>query len=415
MSVPFRHECDVVVIGAGAAGIGAARYLAAGNVDTLLIEASARAGGRASTETHGGFPLDLGCGWLHSADDNPLVDIARKLGLTIDRTVPPWQRAMPEDHFAAAGQRAFRTAQRAFYERLEAAAREDADRSAADLLDRASPWAPLIDAVSTYVNGCELAKLSTKDFDNYCDTAINYRVVEGYGALFERMAQDLPVVYGCAVEQVDHSGSRVRVDTSNGAVTTRAAILCVSTNILSREHLRITPALPDKLHAAAMLPLGIADKIFLSVDRAELLPDNSRLFGRTDRSDTGAYHLRPFGRPLIEGYFGGDCARTLEQGGLAGFAAFAIDEICDMLGNDWRKRLKPLVASSWANEPFALGSYSHALPGHSDKRAVLAAPVENRLFFAGEATHPHYFSTAHGAYESGVRAAREAVAALARG
>ena len=408
----FRPECDVAVIGAGAAGIGATRALRHAGADVLLLEAGHRAGGRACTETHGGFPLDLGCGWLHSADDNPLVEIAGDLDLTVDKTIPPWQRSMPEDHFAAAEQRAFRSAQGAFYERLEAAARDDADRPAADLLDRSSPWAPLIDAVSTYVNGCDLAKLSAKDFDSYRDSEVNYRVVEGYGALFERMAEDLPVVYGCAVEKIDHAGSRIRIETAKGVIAARTVILCVSTNILSREIIRITPSLPDKLHAAAMLPLGIADKIFLSVDRADLLPDNSRLFGRTDSRDTGAYHLRPFGRPMIEGYFGGDCARSLEQGGLAGFAAFAIDEICDMLGNDWRGRLKPLVASSWANEPLALGSYSHALPGHWDKRAVLATPVNGRIFFAGEATHPHYFSTAHGAYDSGLRAAKEALEAL---
>ena len=76
-----------------------------------------------------------------------------------------------------------------------------------------------------------------------------------------------------------------------------------------------------------------------------------------------------------------------------------------------RKKLKPLAESRWAHDPFARGSYSHALPGHAGKRAVLAAPVDGRLFFAGEATSPNFFSTAHGAGDSGERAAKEVMAA----
>lgn len=412
MKTPFRHECDVAVIGAGAAGIAAARALHAANVDTLLIEARSRAGGRAFTEMHGGFPIDLGCGWLHSADDNPFVDMARAHGFTVDETPPPWQQAMYEDAFAARDQKAFRAAQAKFYAQLEAGAREPGDRPAADFLEKDAPWNALIDAVSTYVNGCELAKLSTKDFDNYHDSEINFRISEGYGALVARLAGDVPVVYDCPVTSVDHSGAKIAIGTAQGALHARAVVIAAPTNILAREIIRISPALPEKLEAAAMLPLGIADKVYLVVDRAEDLPDNGRIFGKTDRVETGAYHLRPFGRPLIEGYFGGAWARELEGEGLAGFAAFAIDEICNMLGGAWRGRLRPLVSSAWARDPYALGSYSHALPGHWDKRAVLAAPVNGRIFFCGEATSPHYFSTAHGAHETGLRAAREVLEAL---
>ena len=83
------------------------------------------------------------------------------------------------------------------------------------------------------------------------------------------------------------------------------------------------------------------------------------------------------------------------------------------LGNDFRRKLKPLAESRWAHDPFARGSYSHALPGHAGDREVLAAPVDGRLFFAGEATSPEFFSTAHGARDSGERAAEEVLASLA--
>jgi monoamine oxidase len=126
----------------------------------------------------------------------------------------------------------------------------------------------------------------------------------------------------------------------------------------------------------------------------------------------GTYHLRPFGQPCIEGFFGGRYAKALEDAGEGALAAAAIDEIVWYLGNDFRRKLSPLSESRWAHDPFARGAYSHALPGHADKRAVLAAPVDGRLFFAGEATSPNFFSTAHGAHDSGVRAAREVMASV---
>ena len=150
----------------------------------------------------------------------------------------------------------------------------------------------------------------------------------------------------------------------------------------------------------------------LALDQPEALPNDGNLRGATMRTAMGAYHLRPFGQACIEGFFGGRFARELEDAGDGALAAQAIDEIVALLGSDYRRRLKPLAESRWAHDPFARGSYSHALPGHAGARAVLAAPVDGRLFFAGEATSPNFFSTAHGARDSGERAAGEVMAAM---
>src|SRR5947207_13276848 len=128
------------------------------------------------------------------------------------------------------------------------------------------------------------------------------------------------------------------------------------------------------------------------------------------RTAMGTYHIRPFGQPCIDGFFGGRFAQSLEDAGPGAIAAHSIDEITGFLGNDFRSKLKPLAESHWAQDPFARGSYSHALPGHAGQRAVLAAPVDGRLFFAGEATSQNFFSTAHGARDSGERAATEVMA-----
>jgi monoamine oxidase len=170
--------------------------------------------------------------------------------------------------------------------------------------------------------------------------------------------------------------------------------------------------LPEKTEAAAGLPLGLADKLFLSLEGAEQFEKESRAFGAADRTATAAYHLRPFGRPLIEAYFGGALAADLEKGGEAAFFDFAVAELVALFGSDFARRVAPLQLHCWASDPFARGSYSYARPGKADCRLALAGPVDGRLFFAGEACSPSDYSTAHGAYRSGIAAADQAVAAL---
>ncbi len=136
------------------------------------------------------------------------------------------------------------------------------------------------------------------------------------------------------------------------------------------------------------------------------------LVGSTTRRETMNYQLRPFGRPVIYTFFGGRFAAAMEREGEAAMFAFAADELANILGGDIRKHISPLAATAWLQDPWSRGSYSYALPGHADDRAVLAAPADDRLFFAGEATSPYFFSTAHGAYISGLAAADAALAAL---
>ncbi len=286
--------------------------------------------------------------------------------------------------------------------------------SAADLcLEPGNRWNPMIDAISTYINGCELDQVSILDMDAYEDTNINWRVRRGYGALIAAYGAACPLALNCNVTLIDHSGKRVRIETSQGTLEAGKVIVTVPTNLIADEAIRFHPALPEKVDAARGLPLGLADKVMLALDEPEQLPKDGNLRGATMRTEMGTFHLRPFGQPCIEGFFGGRFAQALEDAGDGAIAAQSIDEIAAFLGNDYRRKLKPLSESRWSHDPFARGSYSHALPGHAGMRAVLAAPVDGRLFFAGEATSPGFFSTAHGARDSGERAAEEVIAALA--
>jgi len=413
MSLP--SHIGVAIIGAGAAGLGAAQALQGSGLSALVLEARDRIGGRAQTVSlPNDVIFDVGCGWLHSADKNLFVPIAETLGFAINRNRPPWQQQTFDAGFPLADREAFLAELNDFFERVDDDAKDNPDRPASDLLTPGNRWNAQIDAVSTYINGCELDQASIHDLAAYEDTEINWRVEKGYGALIAAYGASCNIALGTQVTLIDHSGPRLTLHTSRGTLTADQVIVSVSTNLLAQEKIRFTPALPDKVNAAAGLPLGLADKVMLALGVPGDLPADGNLRGRSGMAKTGAYHLRPQGMACIEGYFGGTYARELEDAGDGALAQAAIDEIAGLLGNDYRKKLTPLASSRWAHDDFARGSYSHALPGHADDRAILAAPVDGRLFFAGEATSPNFFSTAHGALESGFRAAKEILAHRAR-
>ena len=411
MPLNLPSTIDVAIIGAGAAGLGAADALKDSGLSIIVLEARDRIGGRAHTIVPApGIIFDLGCGWLHSADENSFVGVAQQLGIEIDTTHPPWSEESFGDVFPPRERAEFITALNAFYNRAERAAQRGRDAAASSCLDPDNPWNPMINAVSTYVNGAELDRISVKDTEAYHDTGINWRVRRGYGALISAYGRPCPIALNTQVWRIDHSGPRIRIETSKGALSAAKVIVTVPTNLIANQTICFHPELPAKVDAAAGLPLGVDDKVMLALDDPDdTLPNEGNLRGATMRTKMGSYHLRPFGQPCIEGFFGGSFARELEDAGVGAFAAQAIDEIVALLGSDYRRKLKPLAESRWARDPFAQGAYSHALPGHAGDRAVLAAPVDDRLFFAGEATSPHFFSTAHGARDSGERAAKEAM------
>ena len=409
----MQDRFDVVVVGAGAAGIAALRRLSATGLSVVALEARPRVGGRTHTVLAGpDLPVDCGAGWVHSADKNLLAKPIEQAGFTIDRTPPHWMRQSFNRDFPPDEQRAFRAALSHFEDRLRVAAAAGIDRPGSDFLEPGGRWNVLIEAFSSYYNGAEFDQVSTKDFVAYEDSGVNWRVSEGYGAAIASFADMGRIIVHCPVATIRHDGRELTLDTAKGRVTARAIIVCVPTSTLADGRLTFSPSLPEKSEAAADLPLGLADKVFLGLDKPDDLPIDGHLFGHTDRTETGSYHLRPFGKPYIEAFLGGRCARELEAEGPGAMTAFVVEELGALMGSGFRRKIHPLAETAWAADPWALGSYSHALPGRAGCRATLAAPVDDRIFFAGEATHPHFYSTVHGAWETGLRAADEAITAF---
>src|SRR5215212_8026481 len=406
MHMQLSTDVDVAIIGAGAAGLGAYCALAGHGLSVIILEARGRIGGRALTEyLTGGIVFDLGCEWLHSADHNAFVQIAGKSHFDVAEAPPHWSEQSYAINFPIAEQRDFHAASQAFQSRLGRASEMRDDTAAAVWLETGNRWNPLIEAVSSYVNGSELSAISVHDIESYFETGLNWRVRQGYGALIAAYGTHCNVSLHTHVSAVDHTGRRIRIETSRGTLQAERVIYTLPTALTAEQVIRFQPTLSEKIIAALGLPLGFAEKVMLAIDEPELFPEEGHLFGATNRTSTGSYDLRPLGQPCIEAFFGGSFARELEYAGE--LASFAIEELVALLGTAFRKKVRPCAASSWARDGHAKGSYSYALPGHSKDRAILAEPVDGRLFFAGEATSPRFFSTAHGAYESGVRAASE--------
>jgi monoamine oxidase len=408
---------DVAIIGAGAAGIGAARRLIERRLSVVVLEARDRIGGRALTvQTELGYPVDLGCEWLHSGDRNPWTTIARESGFTVDETLPDWGARLRRARAGPDDEAAWHAARDEFYRRMEAAGDVVPDRAAETVLPPGSRWNPLLDAISTWANGVELDRLSLQDHARYADSGINWRVREGYGALIGAYGRGLPVRLGSPVQRIDHRGRAIHVETARGSLRVRATLVTVPPTLLAAEIIRFIPDLPPVKRAAAHgVPLGLANKLFLALDGTPPdLPPDSHLVGALDRIATGSYQMRPHGRPMVAAYFGGALALDLERAGAAAMADFAVGELAGLFGTSIRQRLRRLASSAWATDAFARGSYSFALPGHAGDRAILAAPIDDRLFFAGEACSPANFSTAHGAFLSG-RDAADRIADLLAG
>ncbi len=214
------------------------------------------------------------------------------------------------------------------------------------------------------------------------------------------------------VEAIALAGRTVSLTTRLGEVRASAVIVTISTSALASGSIRLPPELEPWLSAAERLPLGRNEKLYLEIAGPNPFTPESHVNGNPRDTRAGSYYIRPFGRPVIECFFGGPGAGIVADDGLVAGFQHATDELAALFGADARRSLKPLAGSFWTRTAWIGGGYSHALPGRRAARADLARPFDGKIFFAGEATHPYDFSTAHGAHDTGVRAAEEVIAAL---
>jgi monoamine oxidase len=397
---------DTVIIGAGAAGIAAARRLVAAGQQVLALEARHRVGGRAVTAHSLGVPADMGAAWLHFADENAWTRLADEAGFAVLRCEPGWGAA------ASIGARAPTAAEREtaqanylhYHELIEATAAAGRDVPLSDILPD-DDYRMRFDAIMTWAVGVESRQVSTLDLARYADSDHNWAVREGLGAVVAAGAAGLPIQLGSEVTAIDWSGPQLRIDCSSGRVAARAAIITLPTSVLATGALRFTPSLPASYSDAFQnLPLGVVNKAFFRLGAGQFSDGVSRHFIGSDRNArTASYLVYPAEQPLLCAFFGGELSWDLEQRGE--LEQFARDELRAIFGANFVSGLGASIATSWGTDPHARGSYSAALPGKANCREILARPVTPRLQFAGEACSTQYYGTLHGAWLSGVAAA----------
>ena len=300
---------DVVIIGAGAAGVSAARQLAAARVPFLLLEARDRIGGRAYTEGRSlGAPFDHGAAWLHSADRNSLSALAAAEGMTVVD-----DRAPADLLFAGASPLPLEPAERA-YARLEAMA----ETGEAALARRPRSADPAVRAAEAWFgpleHGIEVDALSADDIRSQIDTGVERLLPDGMGTLIARLGAGLPVRLSSPVTQIDWSGPGVAVTTRSGVIRAKAAIITVPTGVLAAGAIRFVPALPvEKAGAIDALRPGLLNKVGLAFAPGAL--GAGPFTDLTHVDETGAaigVLLRPFGTEVAVSFAGGDLAVALE-------------------------------------------------------------------------------------------------------
>jgi monoamine oxidase len=407
---------DLVIVGAGAAGLAAAEAAQQNGLTYHLVEASHRIGGRAYTEELGpGIPFDLGCHWMHSASLNPFVAIADRLGFQYRRDF-----GWPMNVFL--GPRPISQEERAEmlalggrnYAAIAAAAQRGEDVAVADVIDLDHKWSALQNYWFTLGTSHDADEISTVDTAAYNDTEENWPLRDGYGALVARWARDVPVTLNAAVTRVRWNARGVTVETAKGTIEGRRLLLTVSTNMLASGRITFDPPLPLwKQEAAANVPLGVHNRIGIRLAYDPFGPDAPRSAAILLGEDVPmSVQIRPFGFDYVVGVTGGRFGAWLERAGIPASLDYLTERLVGAFGADIRKALTDRhIVTAWAGDPWTLGSYSAALPGKAHARADLFRPVDDVLFFAGEACSAEFAATCHGAYLTG----KAAVAAMAAG
>ncbi|MEM9498521.1 MAG: NAD(P)/FAD-dependent oxidoreductase [Pseudomonadota bacterium] len=410
---------DVVIVGAGSAGLAAGRTLKDAGISFVIVEAADRVGGRAYTEsTTFGQPVDHGCSWMNGSTENIYAKLAKVKGFTlVDHSDPGY------DLFDLAGNRADDAEWQAFSEAwntipqaISAAGRAGKDVSIASVVPD-MPYAAAVKFDLALVYGKNVDEISTKEWWSGASANPQALAREGLGTLVAMLAEDLPISLGTAVTGIDYSGDGVSVETSKGTIRAKACLVTVSTGVLNAGKIRFTPDLPVwKQEAIANIPMGLLMKVPLMFDGARLgLGENNWVSYRLEEDNPGeaiTYLAWPCGLDYLMGFMGGDFAWSLYAEGQDAVVDYAMSELERLVGGDARKHFKGGFASDWADNPNVLGAYGVVRPGAFEARREIGKPVDDKLFFGGEAAAGALTQRVDGAYDSGRTNAQQIITRL---
>lgn len=394
---------DVIIVGAGAAGLGAAKALIAQGKTVRVLEALDRVGGRAHTVTATfGVPFDWGCAWMHAANRNPFFDEGIAQGATLQHHDLNLDRL----YFGARRATAIEMA-KMFKADFQLSALLEHKTAKGDRLAELLEVSAIGSALATYAGPMDFAQdtdeISAADLMAAADLDPNFLVREGFGTVVAKWAKNVPVELETPVRRLRWGGPGVIAETPRGEMSASAAIVTVSTGVLAFGGLRFSPDLPfAQDEAIHNLPMGLLTKIPLEIKggRLGLNPFEDILIERHGHHDV--YFLCfPFDCDLLIGFVGGDFAWELSAAGEAAAVDFAIQSLTRTFGSDIEKQIGRSAMTDWGANPYARGAYAAARPGYAAARKTLMEPVGERIFFAGEALGGSLVQTCAGARLSG--------------
>lgn len=423
----------VLVVGAGLAGLAAARSLSEAGVEVCVLEARDRIGGRVWTSRDWPWPLDLGASWIHGVEGNPITALADAAGAARVATRYDSSRAFSEDG------RPFDDADQRRLERLDArlAAAIAAAQEAEDDRSLAAAVAPVLAALPDEDARVEaLFRLNSWIEQEYADDlgALSSHwydaaeafdgddalFVDGFASVLAPLSAGLDVRTGVDVVEVEHSPQGVRLRCADGSEhAADAAIVTVPLGVLKAGRPRFSPPLPSKMRAGIeRLAMGVLNKCYLRFERV-FWPDDSDWIEIARRAPgrwaQWVSFARTTGWPVLLGFHAGSEARRLERLDDAAVVAEAMAALRQVFGPEVPDPIDHQI-TRWASDPWALGSYSLYPPGATPAdREALGRAISPRLRLAGEAISMAHFGTAHGAYLSGREAARRLLASMADG
>jgi len=406
------READIVVIGAGAAGVAAARRIMAANRKVIVVEAASQIGGRCQTDaTTFDVPFDRGARWMHNPETNPMIRLARAAGLEIV-TAPSGQKIRIGRRYARAGETEEFLAALVRANRAIDEASRRLDVSCASVLPKdLGDWAGTAEFVlGANFAGKDLKEVSVVDKVRAQDrnTAIACR--QGLGTLIAKLGEQVPLSLSTPANRISWGSRDVTVETPLGKIAARAAIITVSSNVLAAGNIKFNPDIPKRtLDAAAKLSLGSYDRIALQMPGNPLgLARDDIIIEQSNSTRTALLYANMGASSLCSIDVAGSFGHDLSAQGEKAMVAFAVEWLTKLFGSDAAAAVKKSSATRWNAAPYALGAMSAAGPGTQASRKVLSEPV-GCMYLAGEATHETLWGTIDGAWESGERAAEAAL------
>ncbi|HIA61215.1 MAG TPA: FAD-binding protein [Pelagibacterales bacterium] len=421
--ISLASDPEVIVIGAGASGLAATEYLLKKGKSVICIEANNRIGGRCYTDNaFFGVPYDMGAHWITNNKTNPYVHYWNEnniegFNLYEDKEyesvyVGNKKLISPED--------------KPLWDQYNSILKDIGRSSNKDIApseavsNKSSEW---YDTAHLIIGPYDMAKdfdhFSCMDWWNYLEPETNsWFCSEGYGALVKHRWRNVPVQFNTRAQTIKWGGQGVKIETNKGTISSQACILTVSTGVLASGKIKFIPMLAmEKYDSFSGISMGIYNHIALQFKK-DFFPH--------DKDGYIYYKLNSQNAPIPRGvagltnssgsnlsYFdaGGEFARELENVGEEASIDFVLGELKSIFGSKVEKLLIKAHATSWASNPFTLGSYASAEPGSFHLRKVLRQSVGDRIFTAGEATAEEW-ATVAGATRSGLRAAKEVIKIL---